>query len=139
MFGLTPFERNDLWNPFRDFEKDFFRGFGAGGHCRTDIRDTGDKYMLECEMPGFDKEDIKIDINGNTLTLFAERNYENDDKNDKGEYIRRERTHSSFCRSFDISGVDESAINAEYKSGILKLELPKKTKQQEEVKRIEIR
>ncbi len=55
MFGLTPFERNDIWNPFRDFEKDFFKGFGASGHCRTDIKDEGDKYLLECEMPGFDK------------------------------------------------------------------------------------
>lgn len=138
MFGLTPFERNDLWNPFRDFEKDFFRGVGAVGHCRTDIRDTGDKYLLECEMPGFDKEDIRIDISGNTLTLCAEHKYESSDKNDSGEYIRRERSRSSFCRSFDISNVDESAINAEYKSGILKLELPKRAKQQQEVKRIEI-
>ncbi len=138
MFGLTPFERNDFWDPFRDFENDFFRGFRGTHNCRTDIRDDGNSYLLECEMPGFDKNDIKIDVNGNTLTLCAQRNCENDEKNDKGEYIRRERSCSSYCRSFDISNVDESAIDAEYTNGVLKLTLPKKSKEQE-IKRIEVK
>ncbi len=138
MFGLTPFERNDFWDPFRDFENDFFRGFRGTHNCRTDIRDDGSNYLLECEMPGFDKNDIKIDVNGNTLTLCAQRNCESDEKNDKGEYIRRERSCSSYCRSFDISNVDESAIDAEYTNGVLKLTLPKKSKEQE-IKRIEVK
>lgn len=139
MFGITPFERNDLWNPFRDFEKEFFKGFGTVSHCRTDIKDEGDKYLLECEMPGFDKNDIKIDISGSTLTLCAEHKTENDEKNSNGEYIRRERSYGSYCRSFDISNIDENAINAEYTNGILKLTLPKKAKEQPQVKRIEIK
>ena len=138
MFGITPFERNDI-NPFRDFEKELFRGFGTVGHCRTDIKDEGDKYLLECEMPGFDKNDIKIDINGSTLTLCAEHKTQNDEKNSKGEYIRRERSYGSYCRSFDISNIDESAINAEYTNGILKLTLPKKAKEHPQTKRIEIK
>lgn len=138
MFGLTPFERNDLWNPFRDFENDFFKGFGTLSHCRTDIKDEGDKYLLECEMPGFDKSDIKIDIHGSTLTLCAEHKTENDEKNSGGEYIRRERSYGSYCRSFDISSIDENAINAEYTNGILQLTLPKKAKEQPQTKRIEI-
>lgn len=139
MFGLTPFERNDIWNPFRDFERDFFKGFGSSGHCRTDIKDEGDKYLLECEMPGFDKNDIKIDINGSTLSLCAEHSENHDEKNSSGEYIRRERTCGSYCRSFDISGIDESAVGAEYTNGILKLTLPKKEKEQPLSKRIEIK
>ncbi len=139
MFGITPFERNDLWNPFRDFEKEFIKGFGTVSHCRTDIKDEGDKYLLECEMPGFDKNDIKIDISGSTLTLCAEHKVENDEKNSSGEYIRRERTYGSYCRSFDISNIDENAINAEYTNGILKLTLPKKAKEQPQTKRIEIK
>ena len=139
MFGLTPYERNDIWNPFRDFEKDFFKGSGTVSHCRTDIRDEGDRYLLECEMPGFDKNDIRIDIHGSTLTLCAEHKIENDEKNDVGEYIRRERSYGSYCRSFDISNVDESAIDAEYTNGILKLTLPKKDKEQPQTKRIEIK
>lgn len=139
MFGLTPFERNDIWNPFRDFEKDFIKGFGAVSHCRTDIKDEGDKYLLECEMPGFDKNDIKIDIHGNTLTLCAEHKTESDEKNSSGEYIRRERSYGSYCRSFDISNIDENTIDAEYTNGILRLTLPKKEKQQPQTKRIEIK
>ncbi|MBQ8349250.1 MAG: Hsp20/alpha crystallin family protein [Ruminococcus sp.] len=139
MFGLMPFERNDIWNPFRDFEKDFFKGFGTVSHCRTDIKDEGDKYLLECEMPGLDKDDIKIDISGNTLNLCAERKAENDEKNSSGEYIRRERNYSSYCRSFDISNIDENSIGAEYTNGILKLSLPKKEKEQPQSKRIEIK
>lgn len=139
MFGITPFERNDLWNPFRDFEKELFNGFGAVGHCRTDIKDEGDKYLLECEMPGFEKNDIKIDISGNTLTLCAEHKNENSEKNSSGEYIRRERSYGSYCRSFDISNIDENAINAEYTNGILRLTLPKRAKEQFQTKRIEIK
>ncbi len=138
MFGLTPFERNDIWTPFRDFDKDFFKGFGAA-HCRTDIKDAGDRYLMECEMPGFDKNDIKIDINGSTLTLCAEHKAEKDEKNSDGEYIRRERSYGSYCRSFDISNIDESSIEAEYANGILKLNLPKKEKEQPQRKRIEIK
>lgn len=138
MFGLVPFERNELWNPFREFENEFFKGFGNVTHCRTDIRDKGDKFVLECEMPGFNKEDIKIDINGITLTVCASRTADNSEKNSGSEYIRRERSFGSYCRSFDISGIDENAIDAAYTNGILTLTLPKKEKQQPESKRIEI-
>ena len=139
MFGLTPYERNDLWNPFREFEKDFFKDFSSVNRCRTDIRDEGGKYILECEMPGINKEDIKIDVNGSVLTLCAEHKSENDEKNKNGEYIRRERSYGSYCRSFDISNIDESAIEAEYTNGVLKVTLPKKAEQQSETKRIEIK
>ena len=139
MFGLTPYERNDLWNPFREFEKDFFKDFSSVNRCRTDIRDEDGIYILECEMPGFNKEDIKIDVNGSVLTLCAEHKSENDEKNKNGEYIRRERSYGSYCRSFDISNIDESAIEAEYTNGVLKVTLPKKAEQQSETKRIEIK
>lgn len=139
MFGLTPYERNDFWNPFREFEKDFFKDFSSVSRCRTDIRDEGVKYILECEMPGFNKQDIKIDVNGSTLTLCAEHKSENDEMNKNGEYIRRERSYGSYCRSFDISNIDESAIEAEYTNGVLKVTLPKKAEQQPEIKRIEIK
>ena len=137
MFGITSFERNDLWNSLREFENDFFKSFGNITHCRTDIKDLGDRFMLECEMPGFNKEDIKIDINNGNLTLSAVRKNENNESND--EYIRRERIYGSYCRSFNISGIDENSITAEYTNGILSLTLPKKQIQQPEVKRIEIK
>lgn len=129
MFGLVQFERNELWNPFREFENEFFKGFGNVTHCRTDIKDEGDKFVLECEMPSFNKEDIKIDINDITLTLCATHKSDNSEKNSSG----------SYCRSFDILGIDENAIGVAYTNGILTLTLPKTEKQQPESKRIEIK
>lgn len=139
MFGITPFERNTVWNPFRDFEKEFFKGFGTSGYFRTDIRDEGDKFILECEMPGLDKDDIKVDISGGMLTLSAEHKSESDEKNSGGEYIRRERSYGSYSRSFDISNINENAIDASYINGILTLTLPKKAEEKPETKRIEIK
>ena len=90
-------------------------------------------------MPGFDKNDIKIDISGSILTLCAEHKLENNQKNSNGEYIRRERSYGSYCRSFDISNINESEIDASYTNGILKLILPKKSEEHSETKRIEIK
>ena len=129
MFGITSFERNDLWNQFRDFEKEFFRGFGADDHFRIDIKNEGDKYLLECEMPGFDKNDIKVDVNVSTLTLCAEHKTKNDEKKSSGEYISRESSYGSYCRSFDVSNTNENAVNAEYTNGFFKFTLPKKDRQ----------
>ena len=107
--------------------------------CKTDIRDDGDKYVLESELPGFEKEDIKLDINGTQLTIAAEHSTNNDEKDDKGNYIRRERTFGSYKRSFDIGDIDTEGINAEYKNGILTIELPKKTPEAPVAKRLEIK
>lgn len=138
MFGITPFERNDLWHPFRELENELFKGFGTISHCRTDIRDEGTQYVLECEMPGFDKNDIQIDIHGNTLMICASRRASDSEQNRSGEYIRRERSFGSYCRSFDLTGIDENAIHAAYQNGILTLTLPKMEQQQPTAKRIAI-
>ena len=62
MFGLTPFERKsfDLFDAFHDFEKDFFTGNLPMNSCKTDIRDEGDKFVMEAELPGFEKSDTSI-------------------------------------------------------------------------------
>ncbi len=141
MYGLTPFGRTgfDLWNAFNDFDKNFFGDSMPTNSCRTDIRDDGEKYVMESELPGFEKEDIRLDINGSQLTIAAEHSTNNDEKDDKGNYIRRERTFGSYRRSFDISDVNTEAISAEYKNGILTLELPKKKPEEPVSKRLEIK
>ena len=70
MYALTPFERNsfDLFNAFNDFDKDFF-GRYTTPRFKTDLRDEGDKYVMEAELPGFDKEDITLDITGKGYRL----------------------------------------------------------------------
>ncbi len=141
MYGLTPFGRNkyDLFNIFNDFDKDFFNDTMPMNTCRTDIRDDGDKYVMESELPGFSKEDITLDINGSYLVISAEHKSENEQKDDKGHYIRRERTIGSYKRSFDISDVSTENISAEYKNGILTIDLPKKKAEETVTKRLEIK
>ena len=141
MYGLTPFGRNryDLFNIFNDMDKDFFGSSMPVNTCRTDIRDEGEKYVMESELPGFEKEDIKLDINGSYLIISAEHEGNNDQKDDSGKYIRRERTFGSYRRSFDISDVNAEGISAEYKNGVLVIDLPKKKHEEPASKRLEIK
>lgn len=140
MFSITPFERGrDL---FDAFERDFFGASQRLAGIRTDIRDEGDKFVLEAELPGFDKDDIKLDITGDCLTLAAERTNADDgssDGSDSKRYIRRERIISTIKRSFDISGINKDAIDAQYKNGVLYLDLPKQQPQAPSTRRLEIK
>lgn len=140
MYGLTPFDRRDfdIFDPFKSFDDDFMRA-DRFVPCRTDIKDEGDKYVCETELPGFNKEDIGIDINGKVLTISAKHETKNDEKDEKGKYIRRERSYGSYKRSFDLSGVDTDAIGAEYTNGILTLTLPKKQPEAPTSRRLEIK
>ncbi len=144
MFGLTPYERRrnsiGYYDPFKEmeeFERSFFspRTFES---FKTDIRDDGDKFVLEAELPGFEKEDINIDLKDGTLTIAAEHTAENDKKDNDGNYIRRERSYGSFSRSFDVTNIDENAIAATFKNGVLELTLPKKEEKVDPVRKIMI-
>ena len=86
MYGLTPFGHTSLFNFFND---DFFNDSMQTNSCRTDIRDIGDKYVMEAELAGFNREDINIDIKDSYLVISAEHKKTSDDKNDNGKYIRR--------------------------------------------------
>lgn len=145
MFGLTPYERRNAigyYNPFKeleDFEKKFFSStVPSFADFKTDIRDDGKNYILESELPGFDRNDINIDINNGILTVSAERNSTTDEKNKEGNYIRRERSYGTYSRSFDVSGIDENNITASFNNGILELILPKKEEKKNEARKIEI-
>ncbi len=139
MYGMTPFGRNafDLFNIWNDLDKNY--DSMPVNACKTDIKDEGDKYVMESELPGFEKEDIKLDINGEFLVISAEHTAESEEKDDNTKYIRRERRFGSYKRSFDISDVDAEAISAEYKNGILTIELPKKKPAEPVAKRLEIK
>ena len=137
MFEMRPYAKrnNSLYNPFRDmdeFEKKFFSSpFGFFDtnmldEFKTDIKDEGDRYELEADLPGFDKKDIHLDVNGDTLTIHAERKAEQEEKDDKNNYVRCERSFGSYSRQFDLSSVDADHMKATYDNGVLKLEMPKK-------------
>lgn len=123
MFDLMPFDRRErnMMRMFDDMEKNFWNGFSTS--CKTDITDKGDHYLLEAEMPGFDKENIHIDIRDHELTIHAKQEERLEKKEHK--LIRQERNYSSVSRSFNISDVDAEHIKAKYKNGILELILPK--------------
>ena len=134
MFGLTPYTRNDF---SRFFDDDFFfpRKSDFKG-IRTDVIDNGDSYTLEAELPGFNKEDIDISLNNGVLTISASHSEEKNEDN-KG-YVYRERHSGSYSRSFDISGIDESAISAKYTDGVLTLTLPKIKEVKDEPRKISL-
>ena len=131
MLELIPFISNNRvsnYDPFKDmenFEKHFF-GTDRISSFKTDIKDNGNEYLLEADLPGFKKEDIDVNLENNYLTIKAERKVENEEKDKKGRYIRCERSYGSFVRSFDVSDVDTDKITASYEDGVLKLNMPKK-------------
>ncbi len=119
---------------FHDFFGDGFRQFD---NFNTDVIDKGDHYLLEAELPGFQKEDIQIDQDKETLTITA--NHKEEKKETKGNYVRQERRYNSYCRSFHIPGIRKEDISASYNNGILEITLPKENAVIEESKRIEIK
>ena len=130
MTYLTPFERTgyDLFRSMRDWENEFFgEKSTAMSSCKTDIRDTGDSYVLEAELPGFQKDEIKISVESDTLTLSAVHKEKTEEEKAKdGTYLRRERSTSSYEQKLDISNVDTSKLHAIYENGVLTLTMPKK-------------
>lgn len=134
MFELRPFERRNshvaAYDPWDQMERAFF-GDGSWGRglseFKTDIQDKGDSYLLEADLPGFKKEDIHVDVDGDTMTIRAERHSEHEDQDKKGNYVRCERSYGSYQRAFDISGVEVANISAQYNDGVLKLNMPKKS------------
>jgi len=142
MFDLMPFGRrnHDLFRELDNLEKRFFDDEKLGLRpFRADIKDNGDSYILEADLPGFKKEDIQIDIEDSYLTISAQRNEESEEKDAKGNFVRRERFFGSFQRSFNIADVKTDAIDASYKQGVLKLVMPKKEKSISASKRLQIK
>ncbi len=139
MYGLTTFAKGpfSLFDSFRDFDRDFFNNTEVCSF-KTDIREEDDKYIMEAELPGFEKGDIQLDINGDELILSAVHSQEQLEKT-KGTYICRERSYNSYKRRFDISGIDAEKIEAEYKNGILYMILPKKQPDVPTSRRLEIK
>ena len=127
---LVPYNRKNhsVYNPFQDFD-DLERAFFSDrslGELKTDIKDTGDSYTLEADLPGFKKDEISLDLRDGYLTISAQRNEELDDKDNEGHYIRQERATGSCARSFYVGKeLEPKDISAKFENGILTLHLPK--------------
>lgn len=109
---------------------------------KTDVIEENGNYRLEAELPGFQKEDIHVDMKNGNLTISAAHEENKDEKDGNGRYIRRERRYASYQRSFRVGeNLQPEDIEAKYENGVLTLVIPKKERlpQQEEVKRIEVK
>jgi HSP20 family molecular chaperone IbpA len=136
MFELIPFDRRgsrvSAYDPFRmldDMERSFFGGANhpAMSSFRTDVTDTGDAFVLDAELPGFKKDEIKLELNSGYLTISTEKNLEKDEKNQQGKILRQERYSGTMQRSFYVGGsITEEDIKAKYENGVLSLMIPKK-------------
>lgn len=144
MTSLSPFKkkardlRSEVWDSFNDFFSDnLFAPIRSDIHqFRTDIKDSGDHYVIEAELPGFDKEEIKVEYDQNYLTISAQR--QSMTKDEREDFIRQERHYGEFVRRFFVEDIDENTINATFKNGILTLNCPKLPTAKTNQKRIEI-
>lgn len=136
MFGLVPFGRrngeiarkgdiDDLRSVFDDFFNDsFLTGFtSAGAPIRADIRETEKEYIIEAEIPGVNKGDIKLELRDDILTISTERREETNEE--RNNYIRKERRYGSYSRSFHVENVKNEETAAKYDNGVLTVTLPK--------------
>lgn len=124
------------YNPFEDFFNDFGKGFFVRPlafpaetelKMKIDVKEDAKSYTVQADIPGVKKEDIQVDIDGDTVSVRAEAKREKEEKKDE-KVVYSERSYGMVSRSFSLpTEVDEKAAQAEYKDGVLKLVLPKKT------------
>ncbi|MBW1604912.1 Hsp20/alpha crystallin family protein [Lactobacillus sp. Sy-1] len=110
---------------FGNFGKSFLSSV-SGNQMKTDVVENNDNYEVDSELPGFKKNDIKLDYNDDTLSVHAVHDLTKEDSDKQGNVLRRERSSSNVARSFYIPGIDDSKISASYDGGILKITLPKR-------------
>ena len=140
----NPFNAPSGWDPFRELEEmqnrltSFFgrrvpllKGGGEGEEFtvttwapRVDIAEDDKEYVINAELPGTKKEDVKVSVENGVLSISGERKTEKEEKGKK--YHRVEQTYGSFMRSFTLpEGSSGEKISAEFRDGILKVHIPK--------------
>ena len=94
---------------------------------KTDIRETDNSYELDVDLPGFQKDEVQVELEDGYLTIRAEKGLDKDEKDDQGRYIRQERYAGAMTRSFYVGeNVRQEDIHAKFEDGILRLSVPKK-------------
>lgn len=133
MFELRPFNRrrDDIMERFTKvfddvFNQDFFPSVSRDYQSlRTDITESNDAYFVEADLPGFSKDDIRIEIENNQLTIRAKREDEKEERDKDDRIIRKERHFGEFVRSFYVENIDQDRVDATLENGVLKITLPK--------------
>lgn len=139
LLSKSNFPSRGLWKNFFDdsFFNKYMDKFWDTASPAINIAESDKQYTVDMVVPGFSKEDIRIDVKDNILSISAEAKKETSEE-DK-EYTRKEYNFSSFSHSFSLpDDVQDDAITAEYKDGVLKLALPKSGRQVTASKKIDI-
>lgn len=123
-------------NPFEDIERMLERmteqfedvspaDIGMGSRLRVDVEDRTEEYVVTADLPGFENEDINVELADQTLRIDADQERESETE-EPGRYVRRERTHESMSRSISLTeAVEEDGVEAVFRNGVLTITLPK--------------
>lgn len=132
MFDVIPFRRNNAGKRGAYLDE-FFDNFFSNdflvpvkfpkNNFRADLKETDTEYIIEADLPGTSKDDVKLNYSNNNVIISAKR--ENLVEDNGENYIRRERSYGEFKRAFYVDNVDKNNIKASFKDGVLKITLPK--------------
>ena len=124
---------DDLWD-------NVFTGFNTNRLMKTDVHEKDGKYIMDIDLPGYKKDDVKISLYNGNLTISAEKNESNEEKDAKGNLIRQERYSGRCSRSFYVGdSIRDNDIQASFKDGILTITVPtEEHKEETEKKYIDI-
>ena len=135
MSTLTKYTRDEFLTPFDRLFDDMFNNFGVTpfvnshtkvSYPKVDVVEYDDKYELEADLGGLSKEDVSVELEGDTLVIRGGKKQTPESVNGKGRYIYKEIKRSSFTRSFTVGeGIDKHKIKADFTDGTLKVTLPR--------------
>ena len=127
LFGENLFDElfDDAFRPMWDMDRALY-GKHARAVMKTDVRETDSGYELDVDLPGFKKDEVKLDLKDGYLTISAAKGLDRDEKDKQGRYIRQERYAGQCSRSFYVGdSIQPADVHAKFEDGILKLTLPK--------------
>ena len=133
--SLTKYTRDEFLTPFDKLFDEVFNNFGVtpyvGSYAKTsfpkvDVVEYIDKLVLEADVAGLDKEDVSVELEGDTLTIRGGKKPASTETDNNARYVYREIKRSSFVRSFAVGeGIDKSKIKVDYQNGAIKIILPR--------------
>ena len=111
--------------PSRMFFDDMLSDLTVENKMKCDIYEKDNTYHVEMDLPGFKKEEIKVECNKGNLVITAEKSENTEDKDEDKKYLRRERVYGKYSRSFYLGDIKEDAIEAKFDNGTLSISIPK--------------
>ena len=125
MFEIIPWEKNSMPAKRNDiFDQALSNFFNCSkNNFSVDLKESDKEYIIEVDLPGFEKDNINISYEKGYLTISAKRTTLKEDSEEN--FVKKERTFGEFSRSFYMNNVDEDKINAKFENGVLKINLPK--------------